>query len=642
MVSPLKVFPKGDCKNEECRFADGPHVHCSVLRCHFASNDELITANHIGVFHSSANSIPPNSVFVHIDSFCPLKSEKDENCEFSTKKSHYHCMTCKEAYLSITQISEHLSKCEKKEAKQSQTVCCRPFCKLKKKPHFHCKLCDQGFSSRAKLIGHSEKHANRRRLIQRLNIGNCLGCIKEICRGNPNNELRRCPDSDGSCGNYQTERSNGVIVEGVDIRCSADQAVLAPFEGDLYFWRPFGGRKENACADEGVIIEGRGQWQGYKAYISSVKLHEYGGRVKPGQEIGKALDRHCFEPEKQREVEEHIELKLTREGKAVDPTFHLQNCMCTGQICESNKNNRWLGDGFKADKRYNGVRGWDLECEKVKQRDGEQRAPTIYSPITGEVLGRSRIEYNPNGAYQGCDNEAMFIVGAEEWLGFEVRLYNAVTRPDIGYGRMRVAQGEPIGKRLDCENSPDSVFMEVRYEGKLVDIKNMGSSQSQPESTPDVVRIDRSEIPEEYKTVGVSSDVIKRVNAQVPGGGGVVQNSGEAEKLRRELAKEREEKVRLREEMARLSELQMRKSQGAQIAVLGDDAEERKRVFDETVERVEKQFFGYHRENVCEDNENEILSCLKSNPNRVLKCGKLTGAYEKCVDQFRQEVLQGN
>ena len=35
-----------------------------------------------------------------------------------------------------------------------------------------------------------------------------------------------------------------------------------------------------------------------------------------------------------------------------------------------------------------------------------------------------------------------------------------------------------------------------------------------------------------FRTVGVSSDVIKRVNAQVPGGGGIVQNSGEAEKLR--------------------------------------------------------------------------------------------------------------
>ena len=65
----------------------------------------------------------------------------------------------------------------------------------------------------------------------------------------------------GEFGKYKF-RSNGVIVEGVDIRCSADQAVLAPFEGDLYFWRPFGGRKENACADEGAIIEGRGQWQG--------------------------------------------------------------------------------------------------------------------------------------------------------------------------------------------------------------------------------------------------------------------------------------------------------------------------------------------------------------------------------------------
>ncbi|KAK6023238.1 hypothetical protein OSTOST_11039, partial [Ostertagia ostertagi] len=73
----------------------------------------------------------------------------------------------------------------------------------------------------------------------------------------------------------------------------------------------------------------------------------------------------------------------------------------------------------------------------------------------------------------------------------------------------------------------------------------MGSAQSQEEQ-PDVVRIDRNEIPEEYKTVGVSSDVVKRVNAQTGGG------STEAERLREELAREREEKLRLRQEMARL------------------------------------------------------------------------------------------
>ncbi|KAK6041300.1 hypothetical protein COOONC_21195 [Cooperia oncophora] len=69
----------------------------------------------------------------------------------------------------------------------------------------------------------------------------------------------------------------------------------------------------------------------------------------------------------------------------------------------------------------------------------------------------------------------------------------------------------------------------------------MGSAQSQEEQ-PDVVRIDRSEIPEEYKTVGVSSDVVKRVNAQTGGG-----SSSEAERLREELARERAEKERLKQ-----------------------------------------------------------------------------------------------
>ncbi|KAK6054173.1 exostosin family protein [Cooperia oncophora] len=125
----------------------------------------------------------------------------------------------------------------------------------------------------------------------------------------------------------------------------------------------------------------------------------------------------------------------------------------------------------------------------------------------------------------------------------------------------------------------------------------MGSAQSQEEQ-PDVVRIDRSEIPEEYKTVGVSSDVVKRVNAQTGGG-----SSSEAERLREELARERAEKERLKQEMTYLSELQKRQQADVVSQSLADDYEERKRIFNETLDRVEERFFQYHRENVCEDHE---------------------------------------
>lgn len=39
-------------------------------------------------------------------------------------------------------------------------------------------------------------------------------------------------------------------------------------------------------------------------------------------------------------------------------------------------------------------------------------------------------------------------------------LYNVRYRDQL-LGSQYVAQGEPIATRLDCEDSPDSVFMEV-------------------------------------------------------------------------------------------------------------------------------------------------------------------------------------
>ncbi|CAI4231733.1 unnamed protein product [Auanema sp. JU1783] len=164
----------------------------------------------------------------------------------------------------------------------------------------------------------------------------------------------------------------------------------------------------------------------------------------------------------------------------------------------------------------------------------------------------------------------------------------------------------------------------------------MGSTQSQEK--PDVVRIERSEIPEEYKTVGVSSDVVRRVNAQNPDTG--------SEKLKAELAKEKDEKNRLRDEMARLTVIQQKLANGNDVSALSanlaSDLENRKKIFEETVDRVEKQFFSLQRENACEQNEKEIAACLQNNPGRILKCSSLVQQYEECAEKFRQQVLQGN
>ncbi|CAJ0950456.1 unnamed protein product, partial [Mesorhabditis belari] len=303
-----------------------------------------------------------------------------------------------------------------------------------------------------------------------------LGCIPQICADNRENRLRGCPDSDGGCGHYQGERSDGEIVDAVDIVCSRGQVIYAPFDGEMYYFKPFGGAEDKECADEGARIEGSGQWQGYVAHIASVKLDFYGGKVKKGDPIGKAIDQGCTLPSDQRSATPSIEMKLFREGKPVDPTFHLRECMCTGQICESNSKNTFLGNPFKSDKRFNGVRGWDLECRMVEEDGESPKAPLIYSPIEGELIGRTRLAFDANGAYSGCENDGIFIVGTRDWAGFEVRIYNVRVRAELEFGRQNIIQGQPIARRLSCESAPDSVFLEIRYEGKVVDVSDMISA----------------------------------------------------------------------------------------------------------------------------------------------------------------------
>ncbi|KAH7730739.1 CBN-CHCH-3 protein [Aphelenchoides avenae] len=174
----------------------------------------------------------------------------------------------------------------------------------------------------------------------------------------------------------------------------------------------------------------------------------------------------------------------------------------------------------------------------------------------------------------------------------------------------------------------------------------MGAGKSQHQrpaneddaAEPSVVRIDRSQVPEAYKRVGVSDEVVRRVQSQQSSASQA--SNEEVTRLANDLARQREENAQLREQMRKLGELQRRAGRPSKDLSL-DDMDEKKKVFDETVERVQKQFFGYQKENACAGNEEEILKCLSKNPNKVLNCKPLSSAYEQCITNFRKEVLGG-
>jgi len=310
-------------------------------------------------------------------------------------------------------------------------------------------------------------------------VCNGLGCMKTVCSNEPRNllavnKLIDCPARRGHCGNYRSLRSNNQFVEAVDLECNEGISVHAPFDGEISYYQPFGGTDvEKECADQGARIEGTGQWRGYYALITTVKLDKYGGSVKAGEKIGKVGNLECFTGSDEGRF---VRFQLFRQGQPVDPTSHLIDCMCTGQICETNRNNALIGLPFKFDSRYNGVRGWELKCPAIDQsttnsveEGDEPRAPRIYSPIDGNVVGRIRLDYS-SGTYAGCENEGLFVVGTGKWTDYDVRIYNARFRKDLDLGNRRIEQGQHIGQRLMCTDSPQSVTIEVRFQGSVVDI----------------------------------------------------------------------------------------------------------------------------------------------------------------------------
>jgi len=311
-----------------------------------------------------------------------------------------------------------------------------------------------------------------------------LGCLQVICPESPQtteNEIVGC-SSDGYCGSYRNLRRNQQLVEAVDLKCREGNNVYAPFDGEIVYYQPLGNNiADDRCgSNHGVQINGHGQWRGYTVLIGTVKLLKFGGIVRAGEKIGLAGNLDCAQfsgyP-----YDNFIRFHLFRQGKPIDPTSHLIDCMCTGQICETNKNNAHIGIPFKFDGRYNGIRGWELKCSDVvvsdesgfdedDETDREQIAPKIYSPIDGNIIGRIRLEHIHGRSYSGCSNEGIFIMGTDKWMDYEVRIYNARFRENFGLGQQHILQGRHIGYRLTCDGSPQSIFLEVRFQGALVDI----------------------------------------------------------------------------------------------------------------------------------------------------------------------------
>ncbi|CAK5038100.1 unnamed protein product [Meloidogyne enterolobii] len=350
-------------------------------------------------------------------------------------------------------------------------------------------------------------------------------CMKTICSADtdsrhPVNRIIGI-GSDGISGEYKALRRNDQIVEAVDLSCREGSFVYSPFEGEISAWRPFDGngqdeirtdenkKNTDGCKpDRGVRIDGKGQWQGYHVLIGSVRLFRYSGHVHAGQKIGVALDIECeLKLNKQkmhkrpRKEENFVRVYLHKEGRPIDPTHHLIDCMCINQVCETNRINALEGPSFKFDSRFNGVRGWEIKCPDIQQIEEENSSeeeeekkkeennnlnevwgtPKIYSPIEGELVGRIRVNSEPGAqTYTGCTNEGIFIVGAGKWNDYEVRIYNARFLESLPLGRQNIEQGQHIGYRLKCpnDNISPTVFIEVRFQGVLLDITDAISAKS--------------------------------------------------------------------------------------------------------------------------------------------------------------------
>lgn len=161
----------------------------------------------------------------------------------------------------------------------------------------------------------------------------------------------------------------------------------------------------------------------------------------------------------------------------------------------------------------------------------------------------------------------------------------------------------------------------------------MGAGQSREGSSkaaPRTVRIEKDEIPEEFKNVGVSREVVDRV-LNTSGG-----STADVDALKEELWEARKRNEELIDQLRRADDKSPFQTAGG-ISV--EDLEQRRKALNEVIDRVEKQFCSYQRENACEPHEKDMMQCIMNNKNQVLNCLPLLDSYQQCVTGFRKQVL---
>uniref|UniRef100_A0A914XFH1 MICOS complex subunit MIC19 n=1 Tax=Plectus sambesii TaxID=2011161 RepID=A0A914XFH1_9BILA len=170
----------------------------------------------------------------------------------------------------------------------------------------------------------------------------------------------------------------------------------------------------------------------------------------------------------------------------------------------------------------------------------------------------------------------------------------------------------------------------------------MGHNQSS-EETSDTVRIDKTAVPDAFEAVHVSDSVVDRVGT-ARRRTGTASSDGDAQKWQDALQREREANENLRREV-----LNLRNSGASRPAsseyVSSDRREvedERRRTFQETIDRVSQRFFSNVSESACAANAQQVIQCYTDNLKQPLNCSHLSKQFQQCVADYRTDMLARN